>query len=277
MVRDNMALAHFFARKFAWSLGDNEALSIAMEGLLNAARDWDSQGCKFGTYASLRIKWTFSLKFRKGLRKRAGGRIPHVSLDAPVEDGANLTVGDCIFDPAAGRANDLVETEQEVRDVEGLLGCLSEKQRLILQMRFGIDRRRATLEATGRALGLTRERIRQLQNEAIHKLNKIRFNRDPVKGAVREMGVPKHLWGRLAAKPSEKRGRPSLKSLPAKRPNFHAAKITDYYARNQLSRRTGRPGSTIEAAEIEAFRRTLIAKRLRRGRTAEGEFLRAVA
>jgi RNA polymerase primary sigma factor len=55
--------------------------------------------------------------------------------------------------------------------MEDVLGSLSERERRVLEMRFGLDDGRArTLEEVGREFGVTRERIRQIEAKALRKL-----------------------------------------------------------------------------------------------------------
>jgi len=54
------------------------------------------------------------------------------------------------------------------------LGQLSEKQRIVMERRFGLNgRERATLEQVGSEIGVTRERVRQIQIDALHRLRQI--------------------------------------------------------------------------------------------------------
>ena len=66
------------------------------------------------------------------------------------------------------------ETNQGISiGVKSLLTCLSEKHKNVIIERFGLQgRRRKTLEEVGELLGLTRERIRQLEAEALRKLSR---------------------------------------------------------------------------------------------------------
>jgi len=66
-------------------------------------------------------------------------------------------------------ASTLGSIQQE--HLEQLLGILTEKERAIIEMRFGLNcRRPCTLEETGKHFGLTRERIRQVEMAALKKL-----------------------------------------------------------------------------------------------------------
>ncbi|MCX8011645.1 MAG: sigma-70 family RNA polymerase sigma factor, partial [Desulfobacterota bacterium] len=63
--------------------------------------------------------------------------------------------------------------KDEIRQVREMLTSLTLREQKIIQMRFGIDQdAECTLEEVGASFGLTRERIRQIEKEAIHKLRK---------------------------------------------------------------------------------------------------------
>jgi len=97
-----------------------------------------------------------------------------VSLDTPLtEEAGTSTLAEVIEDKAANIETH-VASELIDRDlVEMLLSKLNAKQREVLRMRFGLDDgREKTLNEIGDKMKLTRERIRQLEMEAIHKLRR---------------------------------------------------------------------------------------------------------
>ena len=63
--------------------------------------------------------------------------------------------------------------KDEINEIREVLSSLSPREQKVLRMRFGIDQETEyTLEEVGVSFGLTRERIRQIEKEAIHKLRK---------------------------------------------------------------------------------------------------------
>lgn len=167
LVNENMALAQFFANKWQ-HLDPDEALSQAMEGLLVAAQEWDGR-IPFGSYASMRIKWTSQRHALPGRRAKRGGGIPNLSLDAPLtEDG--FTLGDALADSTAQEAGNIVGDAEMLDKVSPLLSMLDERSREVVVRRFGIGVDAETLEEIAATMGLTRERIRQVQNKAMCKL-----------------------------------------------------------------------------------------------------------
>lgn len=100
-----------------------------------------------------------------------------MSLDSPVGDDGDATLGDLVVESGAPAAAEAVEqrmlTAQVGQAVDALLPA---REATILRLRYGLDNRNpCSLEEIGRHLGLTRERIRQLEKEA---LGKLRASRD---------------------------------------------------------------------------------------------------
>jgi RNA polymerase sigma factor (sigma-70 family) len=97
--------------------------------------------------------------------------IEPVSLATPVGSEGETELGDVVSDPAAPTPFDVVADAMLGREVDRLLGALTERERQILRLRYGLDRGEPrTLEEVGAELGLTRERIRQIERTALAKL-----------------------------------------------------------------------------------------------------------
>jgi len=95
------------------------------------------------------------------------------SLDAPVGDDDSTEFGELVGDSEAQNPFELLR-DKDLRDEVGdLLGLLDDRERRIINSRFGLDGGKPkTLEEVGVKFGVTRERIRQLQNIALSKLRK---------------------------------------------------------------------------------------------------------
>ncbi len=96
------------------------------------------------------------------------------SLDAPLDGDPGLTIGDFLADGEEHRP----EQQFQAAELEGLLhewlAHLSEKHRTVIEWRYGLDGRdELTLEELSSQLGITRERVRQIQLEALAKLRAI--------------------------------------------------------------------------------------------------------
>jgi len=95
------------------------------------------------------------------------------SLDAPIADNDSTEFGEVIGDDEAQTPFELLRDKNLLGEVEGLLEVLDPRERKIISQRFGLDGGKAkTLEDVGKDFGITRERIRQLQNIALAKLRR---------------------------------------------------------------------------------------------------------
>lgn len=175
LVTNNVRLAHFFAAKWAFRLGENESLSMALEGLHKAAQDYDeAKGISFGNWASKQIQWTFGRYYHHAKRQKRGGGVAHVSFDAPLGDDSSATVGDMVMDENAETAAEETDFNDQQEHLRKMLAKLPDREALILTSRFGLDGgEKSTLEEIGIRLGLTRERVRQLEEIALEKLAKL--------------------------------------------------------------------------------------------------------
>ncbi len=91
------------------------------------------------------------------------------SLDSFISDDEDTTLGDMIPDPKT-TVDMFMEKERKYK-IEDALTTLTEKEANIIRLRFGLeDGTIHTLEEVGKMYGLTRERIRQIENKAIRKL-----------------------------------------------------------------------------------------------------------
>jgi RNA polymerase primary sigma factor len=108
---------------------------------------------------------------------RDASRAP-VSLDAPLGHEADDSdrVSEVVADPNAAAPFERLAKETDAELVREMFGILTDRERAILAMRFGLnDDTQKTLEEIGKHFGVTRERIRQIEAEALLKLrHKIR-------------------------------------------------------------------------------------------------------
>lgn len=96
----------------------------------------------------------------------------HLSLDSPVYEGSDKTFQEMISDDDDIPPDEAVVQTAMKRSVAGMLDILDQRERTIIQLFFGINTdRRHTLAEIGRTMGISRERVRQLKNRAISKLN----------------------------------------------------------------------------------------------------------
>jgi RNA polymerase primary sigma factor len=94
-----------------------------------------------------------------------------ISLDTPVGEEADRTLGDFIEDPAALAPGEAASHQLLREQIATVLDSLIGRERRVLQLRFGLEDGRArTLEEVGKELNVTRERIRQIEGKALHNL-----------------------------------------------------------------------------------------------------------
>src|SRR4051794_33408219 len=96
-----------------------------------------------------------------------------LSLETPVGDDGTATFGEFIEDADAPVAADVVDFGLLQDRLRLVLGTLPERSASVMRMRFGLDDGRArTLDEVGKELGLTRERIRQIERDTLRELRK---------------------------------------------------------------------------------------------------------
>jgi len=94
-----------------------------------------------------------------------------VSLETPIGEEEDSHLGDFIPDLASVAPADAASHQLLKEQVEGVLDSLTQRERRVLQLRFGLeDGRSRTLEEVGRDFQVTRERIRQIEAKALRKL-----------------------------------------------------------------------------------------------------------
>lgn len=94
-----------------------------------------------------------------------------LSLDMPVGDEEDTTIGSFVEDDNTPSPVDATSNTMLAEALQEILGTLTEREADVLKMRFGMyDGRTHTLEEVGQIFGVTRERIRQIENKAIRKL-----------------------------------------------------------------------------------------------------------
>jgi RNA polymerase sigma factor (sigma-70 family) len=93
------------------------------------------------------------------------------SLDKPLGPEGDATFGD-LFKDERGELEEEVQVSFEQETLHRALGKLPEREREVLRLRYGLDGAEdpKSLEEIGRRLGLTRERVRQIEGQALERL-----------------------------------------------------------------------------------------------------------
>jgi len=94
-----------------------------------------------------------------------------VSLETPIGEEEDSNLGDFIPDEGGEAPAEAASVQMLRESVEDVLGSLTERERKVLRLRFGLDDGRGrTLEEVGKEFNVTRERIRQIEAKALRKL-----------------------------------------------------------------------------------------------------------
>jgi RNA polymerase primary sigma factor len=97
-----------------------------------------------------------------------------VSLEKPIGEEEESSLGDFVPDEQAESPFDTASTSLRREDIELALSSLPDRERKVIELRFGLSGEQpATLEEVGRAFGVTRERIRQIENNTLKKLESL--------------------------------------------------------------------------------------------------------
>jgi RNA polymerase primary sigma factor len=94
-----------------------------------------------------------------------------ISLEKPIGEEEDSELGDFVEDEQAESPFDSASLNLRRSDIECTLAALPDRERKVIEMRFGLDGSQpCTLEEVGKAFGVTRERIRQIENNTLKKL-----------------------------------------------------------------------------------------------------------
>jgi len=94
----------------------------------------------------------------------------HISMDAPFIEGEDNSLLDVLPNNDSPKADKTLLSESLIKEIERSLATLTERERDIIKLFFGIGIQEMTLEEIGEKFGLTRERVRQIKEKAIRRL-----------------------------------------------------------------------------------------------------------
>jgi RNA polymerase primary sigma factor len=97
-----------------------------------------------------------------------------ISLEKPIGEEEDSQLGDFVEDEQAESPYDTATVTLRRGDIERALDSLPDRERKVIELRFGLHGAQpCTLEEVGRAFGVTRERIRQIENNTLKKLESL--------------------------------------------------------------------------------------------------------
>ena len=179
-VEDNLGLAQYFSRRYGcYSMTYEDIYQEAVLGLIAAAEKFDPKcGVKFSVLAHIHIRRAVmeAIDTRNDMirtpRKRNNIVVEQVgNWDDSIPDHDRGELGSMEDYPEPERDED--DEPRDFRFVEENIRMLPERQAIVVRLRYGINTDAMTLKEVGNVLGVTAERVRQIQNVAEGNLRTI--------------------------------------------------------------------------------------------------------
>ncbi len=171
LVSKNIGYVVTLARQYSSELlSTDDLISEGSIGMIKAAEKYDpSRGKPFVTFAAPYIRHSIEEAIRK-----VTGEVPVLSTDEslPVGSKNNYTLLNVLEDKDAPKADHGVEQNALSDDLVRAIDFLNEREQAVIRGIYGVDEERKTMAEIGMALGLKRERVRQIRDKALRKLRK---------------------------------------------------------------------------------------------------------
>lgn len=167
LVRDNAGFVYWMVKRYQKYAEKDELVGAGFEGLLEAASRYDISKGKFTTYA---LHWV-RMEMLKVSYQQHPVQLPSHHVFKTTKDSLRHEVDDVWW--MRLHHTQLSPAEHiEIRSTRDFLhravALLTPQQRYVIEMRFGLNgRTRLTLKEAGQAIGLSRERARQIQEDAL--------------------------------------------------------------------------------------------------------------
>lgn len=172
LIERNLRLVVYIARKFEnTGIGIEDLISIGTIGLIKAVNTFDpAKKIKLATYASRCIENEILMYLRRNNKTKT-----EISFDEPLNidwDGNELLLSDVL-----GTESDIIyksiEEEVEKKLLFAAMGKLSQREKIIMEMRFGLSgRNEKTQKEVAETLGISQSYISRLEKRIIRKLKK---------------------------------------------------------------------------------------------------------
>jgi len=140
-------------------------------GLIAAAARFDTErGCRFSTYAM----WWIRYYVRKAIHDETMNGRKLQSLDLPVDEDGNNILADLIPDENIISPCELAVKNELKELVKEMVSCLKPCERRVIELHFGLDGTpEHSLREIGEILGVSKERVRQIEAKAFGRLQKL--------------------------------------------------------------------------------------------------------
>lgn len=155
LVEDNVKLAYEFVhrRGFTYNYEFEDAVQIALLGLIYAAMTYKEDKSKFSTYAFLSMQSQFNIEYRKTKRQKESGII-NVSLSEPITENEDLSIEDTI-----------IENQNSIENIEAAIAIkeayekLNDKEKQIISMIFYAKEKEASQKSIAKKLGVSQPSV----------------------------------------------------------------------------------------------------------------------
>ena len=170
LIEHNLRLVVYIAKRFEnTGVGIEELISIGTVGLMKAVNTYNSEkNIKIATYASRCIENEILMFIRKSSQRKK-----EISIDEPLSvdyDGNELLLSD-ILGSDADVVYKRMEEDEERRIVREAVSGLCERERIIIEMRFGLGHaEELTQKEVADALGISQSYISRLEKKIMHQL-----------------------------------------------------------------------------------------------------------
>lgn len=168
LVEDNIRLAYEFVHRkgFTYDYEFEDAVQIALLGLIHAAMTFKESKSKFSTYAFLAMQSQFNMEYRRIKRQKESGII-NISLSEPIIKNEELYVEDIIVE-----RQDSIENIETMIAIKNIYEKLNDKEKQVIDMVFYAKEKEANQKNIAKKLGVsqsfvsrTRKKFREYLKE----------------------------------------------------------------------------------------------------------------
>lgn len=151
LVEDNIKLAYEFVhrRGFTYGYEFEDAVQIALLGLIHAAMTFKESKSKFSTYAFLAMQSQFNIEYKKIKRQKESGII-NISLSEPVIKNEELSFEDIIVE-----RQDSIEGIETIIAIKNTYEKLNDKEKQVIDMAFYAKEKEANQKNIAKKLGVS--------------------------------------------------------------------------------------------------------------------------